>query len=89
MSVRRPAARLPSAKVVARGFVTGYKLAFDKVSKDGSGKCDCEHTGNDGDRVYGVIFLVLCSERAALDRFEGAGNGYPLRMYGSKRLPVK
>ncbi|BCZ81930.1 hypothetical protein PTKU64_56050 [Paraburkholderia terrae] len=76
MSVRRLAARLPSAKVVARGFVTGYKLAFDKVSKDGSGKCDCEHTGNDGDRVYGVIFLVLCSERAALDRFEGAGNGY-------------
>lgn len=76
MSVRRLAERLPSARVVTTGFVTGYKLAFDKLSKDGSGKCDCEHTGNDGDRVYGVIFSVVHSERAALDKFEGAGKGY-------------
>ncbi|CAB3801560.1 hypothetical protein LMG28688_05379 [Paraburkholderia caffeinitolerans] len=76
MSVRRLVARLPSARVVATGVVTGYKLAFDKVSKDGSGKCDCEHTGVAGDRVYGVIFVVAGGERAALDRFEGVGTGY-------------
>jgi hypothetical protein len=76
MSVRRLAERLPSAKVAATGFVMGYKLAFDKVSKDGSGKCDCEHTGMDDDRVYGVIFAVAPGERAALDGFEGAGKGY-------------
>ncbi len=41
MSVRRLVARLPSASVVTTGFVTGYKLVFDKLSKkDGSGKCD-------------------------------------------------
>ena len=77
MSVRRLAARLPSARVVTTGFVTGYRLAFDKLSKnDGSGKCDCEHTGNVGDRVYGVIFSVVHNERKALDTFEGAGKGY-------------
>lgn len=76
MSTRRLVARLPSARVVATGFLIGYKLAFDKVSKDGSGKCDCEHTGNGGDRVYGVIFSVASSERPALDRYEGAGHGY-------------
>ncbi|QGZ57252.1 gamma-glutamylcyclotransferase family protein [Paraburkholderia acidiphila] len=77
MSVRRIAVRLPSATVVTTGFVTGYKLAFDKLSKkDGSGKCDCEHTGDVGDRVYGVIFSVAHSERLALDTFEGAGKGY-------------
>ncbi|WP_028203551.1 gamma-glutamylcyclotransferase family protein [Paraburkholderia nodosa] len=77
MSIRRLIARLPSARVVTTGFVTGYKLAFDKLSKkDGSGKCDCEHTGNVGDRVYGVIFSVVPGEREALDTFEGAGKGY-------------
>lgn len=76
MSSKRLVARLLSAKVVTTGFVTGYKLTFDKVSKDGSGKCDCEHTGNVDDRVYGVIFKVEHNERAALDRFEGAGKGY-------------
>ncbi|WP_268960447.1 gamma-glutamylcyclotransferase family protein [Paraburkholderia metrosideri] len=76
MSTRRIVARLPSAKTIATGFMIGYKLVFDKVSKDGSGKCDCEHTGSVGDRVYGVIFVVLCSERAAFDRFEGVGTGY-------------
>ncbi len=76
MSTKRLLARLPSARPIASGFVTGYKLTFDKASKDGSGKCDCEFTGNDGDRVYGVIFKVALSERAALDSFEGAGKGY-------------
>ncbi|RQM44262.1 gamma-glutamylcyclotransferase [Paraburkholderia bannensis] len=76
MSTKRLVARLPSARSFAVGFLAGYKLTFDKASKDGSGKCDCEYTGNDGDRVYGVIFKVTHKERAALDRFEGAGKGY-------------
>jgi gamma-glutamylcyclotransferase len=67
MSTRRLAARLPSVKAVATGTLIGHRLAVDKVSKDGSGKGDCEHTRNDGDRVDGVIFSVACSERHALD----------------------
>jgi gamma-glutamylcyclotransferase len=76
MSVRRLVARVPSARVVATGFVSGCRLVFDKASKDGSGKCDCESTGVAGDRVYGVIFGVVLHERVVLDRFEGTGAGY-------------
>jgi gamma-glutamylcyclotransferase len=76
MSARRLVARVPSARVVASGFVSGCRLAFDKISNDGSGKCDCESTGVAGDRVYGVIFGVAFRDRVVLDRFEGAGAGY-------------
>ncbi|MFM0005198.1 MULTISPECIES: gamma-glutamylcyclotransferase family protein [Paraburkholderia] len=76
MSARRLVARVPSARVVASGFVSGCRLAFDKVSMGGSGKCDCENSGVAGDRVYGVIFGVALRDHPVLDRFEGAGAGY-------------
>jgi gamma-glutamylcyclotransferase len=68
--------RAPSARLLCSGYVTGRRLTFDKVSKDGSGKCDCELTGNSDDRVYGVLFSIHRGERIALDRAEGAGYGY-------------
>ncbi len=51
--------------------VDGYRLAFDKVSTDGSGKCDIERTGNTSDRVYGLLFSIAESEADALDDAEG------------------
>lgn len=68
--------RTPSAQFVAIGFVDGYKLVFDKVSVDGSGKCDIEKTNNSHDRVWGVIFSIDARESAALDDAEGLGYGY-------------
>ena len=47
-----------------------------KVSKDGSGKCDAEATGDSEDRVYGVLYSVPESEKRDLDRAEGLGSGY-------------
>ncbi|MDB0511546.1 gamma-glutamylcyclotransferase [Ralstonia solanacearum] len=79
MSVERLTKRTPSARVLSSGLLPGYRLAFDKISKDGSGKCDCERTGEDGDKVYGVVFAVADIERSALDRAEGAGSGYEPR----------
>jgi gamma-glutamylcyclotransferase (GGCT)/AIG2-like uncharacterized protein YtfP len=76
MLTRRLAARTPSATVVTTGYVDGYRLAFDKVSTDGSGKCDIERTGNSSDRVYGVLFSIAESEADALDDAEGLGHGY-------------
>jgi gamma-glutamylcyclotransferase len=72
----RLAARTPSAVRIATAFVEGRRLAFDKVSTDGSGKCDIEATGNPADRVYGVIFRIATSEERALDEAEGVGHGY-------------
>jgi gamma-glutamylcyclotransferase len=69
--------RAPSATRVAVGYVPARRLTFDKFSiKDGSGKCDCEATGNPADRVYGVVYRIATSDRAALDDAEGLHRGY-------------
>jgi gamma-glutamylcyclotransferase len=76
MFARRLAARTPSAVRITTAFVEGRRLAFDKVSTDGSGKCDIEATGNPADRVYGVLFRIATAEERALDEAEGLGHGY-------------
>ena len=68
--------RAPSASVVGIGFVISHRLTFDKMSSDGSGKCDMEATGNRKDRTYGVLFEIDSAEKPALDRAEGRGKGY-------------
>jgi len=73
----RHADRVPSARPLGIGYITGYRLTFDKVSKkDGSGKCDAEATKNEKDRVYGVLYAVEKSQKPKLDRAEGLRNGY-------------
>jgi gamma-glutamylcyclotransferase len=76
MFAPRLAARTPSAVPITTAFVDGRRLVFDKVSTDGSGKCDIEATGNPADRVYGVIFRIARAEERALDEAEGLGHGY-------------
>jgi hypothetical protein len=68
--------RAPSATVEGIGFVEGVRLTFDKVSCDGSGKCDMQATGIATDRVYGVLYSISKSERRQLDDAEGLGKGY-------------
>ncbi len=68
--------RTPSATAVGTGFVAGRRLAFDKVSTDGSGKCDAEPTSRPTDRVYGVLYEIDPAEDPSLDRAEGLGAGY-------------
>jgi gamma-glutamylcyclotransferase len=67
MPTRRTRGANAIGRVVTTAYVEGYRLAFDKVSTDGSGKCDIEPTGNSADRVCGVLFSVAGSEAAALD----------------------
>lgn len=68
--------RAPSAKAIEIGYVEGRRLTFNKVSQDGSGKCDAEATGKTTDRVYGVIFEIALTDRAVLGKAEGLGKGY-------------
>lgn len=70
------AERCPSAVVIGTGYVEGRRLTFDKVSQDGSGKCDAEPTRRSSDRVYGVLFDVALAERDSLNKAEGLGKGY-------------
>jgi|SRR5665213_1047403 len=76
MLTRRLRARAPSALAVGTGFVEGYRLTFDKVSRDRSGKANVELTDNSSDRVYGVLFTIDAEEESILDRAEGVGKGY-------------
>lgn len=68
--------RAPSAVPIGVGYVPNRKLTFDKVSSDGSGKCDIETTNNSADRVHGVLFEISSTEKFSLDKAEGLGKGY-------------
>ena len=68
--------RAPSAKPIGIGYVERRRLTFNKVSEDGSGKCDAEVTGKKTDRVYGEIFEIALTDKAALDEAEGLRRGY-------------
>lgn len=67
-------ARCPSARALGLAHAQDYDLAFSKKSKDGSGKATLVPAVN---RITsGVLFEIALTERAALDRAEGAGQGY-------------
>lgn len=68
--------RAPSASALGPGSVTKYKLTFDKIGIDGSGKCNIEYTGKSTDCVCGVLFEIDRADKAALDRVESLGTGY-------------
>lgn len=73
--------RVPSAVAIGIGRLIGYALKWHKRSVDGSGKCDIESTGRNEDVVWGVLFELDASEKPALDRAEGLGNGYVERRH--------
>jgi gamma-glutamylcyclotransferase len=68
--------RVPSARPLAIGKITGYSLVFNKRSRDGSSKANAYFTGRESDFAWGVIFALCPSEKAALDQAEGLRYGY-------------
>ncbi len=76
MLSRRLRERVPSAQPVAIGFISEHRLSFDKVSRDGSGKCDAGKTDLQEDRVHGVVYKIDVLDKPALDRAEGLRDGY-------------
>jgi gamma-glutamylcyclotransferase len=72
----RAPSRCPSAKAIGIAVVFGYALEFSKHSRDGSGKATMVCSDKSEEHVFGVVFEVAISERAALDKAEGVGSGY-------------
>ena len=77
----------------------GLALRFWKRSKDGSAKATLVRTDEEDKTeektAYGILFEIAQSERAKLDKFEGAGHGYDrddtfpvLRLADGKRTIV-
>ncbi|MEJ2454080.1 MAG: gamma-glutamylcyclotransferase [Candidatus Thiodiazotropha sp.] len=77
MSLARLRHRVPSARRLSVGALSGHRLCFHKVShRDGSAKCDALETGLSQDRVWGVVYRIAPEERVLLDQAEGLGQGY-------------
>jgi len=80
MSLRRIRQRVPSARKVSVAVLAQHKLKFHKRgSRDGSGKCDIVMTGQETDKVFGVVFDIDEGEKTALDAAEGLHNGYEIK----------
>lgn len=76
MCTARMLVRVPSANPIAVGYVTGRRIKYHKRSVDGSAKADAEHTGNEADRVWGIVYEIHRDQKADLDRYEQLGVGY-------------
>ena len=75
MSFKRLRKRVPSAEPKERGVLRCHRLAFHKVSKDKSGKCDIV-SSKESDVVWGRLYYINGKEEKRLDRHEGLGSGY-------------
>jgi gamma-glutamylcyclotransferase len=75
MSSERITERCSSSRFISRASVIGWKLLFNKRSKDGSGKANLVYTGDES-LVWGVIFDITEDQKPILDKFEGLGWGY-------------
>ena len=64
-----------SAEPKERGVLRCHCLAFHKVSKDKSGKCDIV-SSKESDVVWGRLYHIDDKEKELLDRHEGLGSGY-------------
>lgn len=69
-------ARCPGVTYAGLATLPGHRLTFDKVSKDGSGKCAFEAISGSENEVLGVLWDVPIAELDALDNAEGVGYGY-------------
>jgi gamma-glutamylcyclotransferase (GGCT)/AIG2-like uncharacterized protein YtfP len=76
MASHRLLRRLPGARHVEAGILTGHQLRFHKNDSGMSGKCNIELTNDHSDEVYGVIYQISNQDKQTLDRIEGLGKGY-------------
>ena len=75
MNTERITERCSSSRFISRAKVNGWKLLFNKRSKDKSGKANLIYTG-DKSLVWGVIFDISEDQKPLLDAAEGLGRGY-------------
>lgn len=74
--------RVPNACLVGTTELRGYKLAFHKLSVDGSAKCTLHCTNDSDDIAYAAVYSVPENEIAMLDAIEGVGKGYDKVHFG-------
>ena len=68
--------RIPNARLYKVATLSGHRLCFHKNDAGQSGKCDILDTGDHGDTVYGVVYIISEDGKERLDYYEGHGFGY-------------
>jgi hypothetical protein len=71
----RLGARVPSARLIGGCTIPEWQLQFHKRGRDGSAKCTIAPAN---DYICVAVFEVSPSDRMALDRIEGVGQGYDI-----------
>jgi gamma-glutamylcyclotransferase len=64
--------RCPTARVKARAIAPGYRVAFDKLSEDTSGKANLVNSDYPG-CATGIVYELSRGDVSELDAFEGSG----------------
>lgn len=88
MSLKRLQQRTPSAVPIGTFSLPNHQLLFHKHGRDDSAKCNAHHTHEPSDAVLGRLYEINETEKSALDRAEGLGNGYDekfIRVFNTKR----
>jgi gamma-glutamylcyclotransferase len=76
MASQRLLQRLPEARRLDVGILSGHQLSFRKNDSGLSAKCDIELTGDHEDEVIGVVYEISIEDKETLDLIEGLGTGY-------------
>ncbi|NKB33970.1 MAG: gamma-glutamylcyclotransferase [Pseudomonadales bacterium] len=76
MSTPRLGERVSISSTVGVATLFDHTLRFQKVSVDGSAKCDIEERPESDAEVHGVVFELPDPEIEVLNEVEGLGNGY-------------
>lgn len=79
LSTVRLRKRVPSSRLLTTGVLRRHRLAFHKIGRDGSAKCDAWYTGRQEDYTLGAVYRIDPSQKPLLDKAEGLGNGYIIR----------
>ena len=80
LTTSRMLERVPSARVRGRACLEGYRLQFDKRSRDGSAKANVS-VDRHGE-VWGVAFNMRTEDWTALDGFEPGYQRIEVRISG-------
>jgi hypothetical protein len=67
----RLAERVGQVGVVGGVRLTGYRLGFNMLSRDGSGKCNASLTGSARHSLHGVVYRMTGEQKRLLDHYEG------------------
>ncbi|MFA9421068.1 MAG: gamma-glutamylcyclotransferase family protein [Gammaproteobacteria bacterium] len=90
MASHRLLRRLPGARHVEVGILTGHRLNFRKKDDAGlSAKCDIELTDDHSDEVIGVVYEISIDDKQTLDQIEGLGTGYDEKIVQVTTLSAK